>query len=84
MKKFNLNENIKVKLNDKGIQHYVNWYNSNMLLDKWKIDYKYVKDSIGEDGYRTFQMWHFMEVYGSELDMGFQDLYDLNILIDIK
>ena len=80
MKKFNINEIIKVKLNEKGIQHYIDWYN-NIVHEHWKI--KEVT-GIQKDGYKEFQMWHFMEVYGEVMGMGIQSYFDNDILIDIK
>lgn len=53
----NLNENIKVKLTDKGKEIYRSYYHN--------IDDEYVPTlDIDEEGYCEFQLWVFMQIFG--------------------
>lgn len=67
---FNLNQSVKVKLNQDGRQHL-----------KEKISYEMPED---KNGYTTFQMWHFMEIFGEVTHLGMNQLYNNNILLDLK
>ena len=86
MKKFNVNNTIKVKLTDLGYQLLLDIYN------KWSLglsfhedrDIEYFRDMADEDGYSSFQMWQFIRDFGPVTDMGAKSHYETNILIDIE
>ena len=40
--------------------------------------------SIDEDGYISFQMWNFMEIFGNHINFGYKPPFDLDIIIDEK
>ena len=67
---FNLNQTIKVRLSEDGIKHL-----------KTKIYYDMPLD---EDGLMTFQMWHFIEIFGEVTHLGMNHLYDNNVLLNLK
>jgi hypothetical protein len=51
--KFNANYNIKVRLKDKGIEHYVKQYNEIMHFQH-HISFKEYKSNADEFGYHNF------------------------------
>jgi hypothetical protein len=70
MKKFNINDKVKVKLTDYGrdiYYHQYDWINGINIFSKTVIKPSYPK--IDADGYTTFQLWHLMELYGQYLEM---------------
>ena len=66
--RLNLNDNIKVKLTEHGKDIYYHQYDrTNAFLGRELCKPSYPK--IDEDGYTTFQLWHFMELYGVHMGM---------------
>ena len=63
--RLNLNEPVKVKLTDLGKDIYFHRYDE---LDK-KLGRKPTGHfpPVDEDGYTEFQLWHFIELYGSHI-----------------
>ena len=88
MKKINVNEIIKVKLNDYGKEIY---YHRDDELNKEIIRHggKPLEPRfprVDEDGFSEFQLWDFMNLYGKYFTMGMGKfpLEDLNFYIDEK
>lgn len=85
MKKLNLNSVIKVKLTDVGKDIYFHRFDA---LNEWiksrggqliESDYP----DVDEDGYTKFQLWHFINIYGSHINMGAKNVIEpLNIYIN--
>lgn len=80
---FNINNSIKVKLNDKGYKILLDRYNDLAKrvpsMDARTISY--YKESADEDGYTVFQMWNFMSIFGKHSTLGSIMAYDSQILI---
>ena len=87
MKKLNLNSTIKFRLSDYGRDIYYHQYDE---LNKWIIARggKPLEQSFPEvdkDGFSSFQLWHFMAIYGPYSGMGKPEFWqDLNFYIDVK
>lgn len=83
MKKFNMNNTVKVKLTDKGKDIY---YHQHDDLNKQSggIFIKPKYPEIGEDGYFKEQLWHLMQTFGDHVGMGFDQPFSTDILIDDK
>jgi hypothetical protein len=79
MLRFNLNYNVKVKIRDAGIEHYVRKHNSIMPF-QLHTSFKEFKSKADVDGYHTMQMHSFMDDFGCE-GLRLANLVDLNILI---
>ena len=84
MKKFNLNEFIKFRLNDRGKDIFYHQYDE---LNKW-LESNGAKPlerlfpAVDEDGYTEFQLWHFMNIYGPHMANGAPAFWeDANIYI---
>jgi len=77
--KFNINNNILVKLNEKGLQHLRDEHT--LLCTKLNIPYKYTEPNIDKDGYTKFQMWSFMQKFGPVTRLSQELHYDLEIII---
>lgn len=62
--RLNLNESVKVKLTDLGKDIYYHQYDRvNSSYGKQICEPKMPK--MDEDGYTSFQLWRFMELYGN-------------------
>jgi hypothetical protein len=80
--RLNLNDTIKVKLTEHGKDIYYNQYDrTNAVLGRelCKPSYPLVDD----DGYTTFQLWRFMELYGDHMGMTLPNVIEpLDIVFD--
>lgn len=68
MKKFNLNYLIKVKLTDHGKDIYYHQYDG-LLAEYPKLKFKPHYPEVDENGFSTFQLWMFIELYGPYIGM---------------
>ena len=80
--RLNLNDNIKVKLTEHGKDIYYHQYDrTNAFWGRELCKPSYPK--IDEDGYTTFQLWHFMELYGVHIGMTLPNVIEpLDIVFD--
>ena len=70
---FNINSYVRIKLTDKGKE---------VLKKKWKTSYLVLYENARkEEGWFEFQMWNFMEIFGSEMYMGNSLLFETEIQI---
>ena len=66
--RINLNESIKVKLTDLGKEIYYHQYDEiNRIAGKEICKPKFPKED--ENGYTEFQLWRFIELYGTHISM---------------
>jgi predicted signal transduction protein with EAL and GGDEF domain len=77
--KFNLNYNVRVRIKDKGIEHYVRKYNEIMPFHL-HTSFKEFKQKADADGYHTMQMHSFMDDFGC-MGLSLADLVDTNIYL---
>lgn len=78
----NLNQNILVKLTDKGIYH---WMEDDQILEvKYRRSYNELKAKADENGYTSFHLWDFMRLFGSIVSMGSgsTDYFDINVKLE--
>lgn len=62
--KFNINDDVKVRLTKDGLVQLKKWYADLNIL-------KYYKDAdIDRNGYSTFQFWDLMNKFGDEMYNG--------------
>lgn len=66
--RLNLNDNIRVKLTDLGKDIYYHQYDRLNNAFGRQIC-KPSMPKVDEDGYTTFQLWEFMELYGAHIGM---------------
>ena len=80
--RLNLNDNIKVKLTEHGKDIYYHQYDrTNAFLGRELCKPSYPK--VDEDGYTTFQLWCFMELYGIHMGMTLPNVIEpLDIVFD--
>lgn len=76
----NLNYHIKIRLNELGKKLYNDFW-KNIFPEKDDFYNELKKD---KDGYCSFQMWQFMEVFGSHIHLGCEPFADFNVLIEKK
>ena len=80
--RLNLNDEIKVKLTEHGKDIYYHQYDRlNTALGREVCKPNYPK--VEEDGYTTFQLWCFMELYGVHMGMTLPNVIEpLEIVCD--
>jgi hypothetical protein len=83
-KSFNLNQDIRVKLNELGYQRMADLHNEYVgIITKWeKRDANFFRRKADSKGYTKFHMWEFMQNFGVVTGMGMDIYYDVTILID--
>lgn len=74
--KININEYVKVKLTDYGKEIFYHQYDNlnNKAFGKEIIKPSY--PAVDSDGYTSFQLWYFMNLYGRYIDMGVQNVIE--------
>ena len=77
MKAFNLNDIIKVKLTDRGKDIYYHQHDElNKFYGKEVLKPRYPK--VDSNGFTSFQLWHFMEIYGPHMHIGMNNVIEHN------
>ena len=81
-KTFNINEIVKVKLTQKGkliySEHQIE-IQKRFNRDKIKIDLP-LNAKIDNEGFSSFQLWRFMEIFGSHIYCGAEPIIEECIL----
>jgi hypothetical protein len=72
--KFNMNNSVKVKLNDIGHAELKRQHDE--LYSELKIDKEYIKRPTDNDGYSSFQMHDLMNRFGHMMIMGHQTPFE--------
>jgi hypothetical protein len=79
--KFNINHDVKVKLNYSGRQELRRRHDELKRISPKVPDFK---DRTSDDeGYTKFQMWDLMSTFGPLLELGTNPPFDTYILIDV-
>jgi hypothetical protein len=81
---FNINWDIKVKLNDAGRTHLYSFYSTVFReSDNYKQFMQSSLDTHKADaqGYSRFQLWEFMQIFGPSIYMSRPSLFDLTIIL---
>lgn len=79
MKRFNVNELVKVKLTDVGKDiFYHRWDSLNEMCKEVVIEPRYPK--VDEEGFTEFQLWDLMNIYGPHLRMGCNVPFEENLI----
>ncbi len=83
---FNINDNIYVKLTDKGFSHWQATYNEPYTgkFANNAQELEFFTKRADKDGYVKFQMWEFMRYFGDTIHFGNPILFNTNILFDKK
>ncbi|MBC1525886.1 hypothetical protein HB884_16925 [Listeria booriae] len=77
-KPFNINHNVKVKLTSSGLQRYHDWFKEVGITEVRT-------PRVDDNGYATFQMWNFMQIFGETMYMGnVNPSIDTEILIEFR
>lgn len=74
---FNINDYVKVKLTPYGIRYYIDYHR--------KLGIEEIKPpEPDQDGYSKFQLHNLMNIYGSEMYLSNELVFEMNILIIIR
>lgn len=76
--KINLNNRIKFKPNEKGIEIYSQYH---VKLVPY-ISKESATLHVDEEGYAVLPLWEFMQIYGNEMYMGNSPPFSMNVLIE--
>ena len=78
----NLNDSIKVKLNDRVKDIYYHQFDD--VIEQYpQCNIKPSMPKIDENGYTEFQIWYFMELYGKYIGMTKPSVLEtLNVIIN--
>ena len=79
--KFNMNNSVKVKLNDIGHTELKRQHDA--LYSDIGINKEYVKRNVDSDGYSSFQMHDLMNTFGHMMVMGHETPFE-NLTIKIS
>jgi len=81
--RFNLNDHVKVKLNDAGVKLWRQEYEKYLSEEFKKDNYfeRYYKQRTDDEGYTEFALWDFMNIFGPHFSMGFNQPTDVNIYL---
>ena len=83
-KKFNINDDVRVKLTPRGREIYKN-YCRKMVSYSPTIEPGFSRQlKKDKDGYTTWQLWYLMQIFGTHIGQGLDNCFDTNILIDEK
>ena len=82
MKIFNVNNSVKVKLTEKGLDIY--WEDNRDLPEKIRPSINELRNRVDKDGYHSFQMWSLMRIFGNHIGMCVDVPFDANMLVDVK
>lgn len=90
---FNLNNEIRVKLEDKGFVHWMDKHNE--IYDKMDEHFpgsdiskegrkglEYFKSKVDSEGYVKMQAWEFMQIFGNSIVFGTLPIFKPDVLID--
>lgn len=87
MFKFNMNQTVKVKLTEYGLEiHKKDW--ESFWLHGGPARAKiaaYNPPKEDEDGYSTWQLWSLMQLYGEHIGLGFNNLpFETDIILIVE
>lgn len=87
MKKFNLNDKVKVKLTPLGVDIFYHQFDdlNKTITARGCKPIKNNMPQIDGNGYTEFQLWHFIELYGNHIGIAKENVIsDLSLYIDEK
>lgn len=80
--KFNINEEVKVKLNDLGRKIYTDHIDKlNVFLTSIHGSNLSTSIKIDENGYTKFQLWDLMNLFGPYLEIGKSSMFTDNEIV---
>lgn len=76
MLKLNWNDTVKVKLTEHGKEIYRAQYDelNAMRVAKGLSAFERPEPNVDENGLTTFQLWHFIQLYGNYIGMGLEEV----------
>lgn len=82
--KINLNDRVKVKLTDYGKEIYRNqWISLNECYGREIVKVHDAEED--EEGYATFLLWDFMNIYGEHIRMGNINVIEpLDLIVEME
>lgn len=76
---FNLNDTIRVRISDAGIEHYLKKFNNDIPF-RLQISFKDFKSIADVEGFHKMQAWELFNAFGS-LGLRISDFISTEILI---
>lgn len=79
--KFNINDYVKVKLNESGLEILRKQHEELQQMFPSMNKEEFVPPKTDENGYTKFQLWVLMERFGPEIGMSFNPPFETDIII---
>lgn len=80
MRILNVNEMVKVKLTEKGLDIY--WEYNRDMPEQLKPSINELRRRADKEGYHSFQIWKLMNIFGASIGISFDLPFETNMLID--
>jgi len=80
--KFNINDYVKVKLNDKGRKIHREWWDN--IYQDCSHPFEYQAPKEDENGYSKWQLWGLIHIFGPHITLGTRVPFECDIIIDEK
>lgn len=74
----NINETVKVKLTEHGVDVYLGFHNMAFLPKRHHITRDGFKAKADSEGWHSFQLWHLMEVFGPHIHLTANQFFENN------
>lgn len=78
---FNINYNIKAKLNDYGVEILKTRHRQLVESSQGAYNQSFILPSTDENGYSIFQLWAFMQIFGPHMHLGSEMPFEADIII---
>ena len=86
--KFNINENVYVKLNEYGIKKWLDYEQTTILHHLPDFIYSFTLEDIlsrrNVDGYWKFQLYNLMHIFGEYFSLGSEIPFETDIIFDVE
>lgn len=78
--KYNLNDNVKIRISPRGIEHLKNKHERLNAQFKGLIG-EFKAPEVDKDGYTKMQLWCVMKDFGSEMGCGMSPIIETDIIL---
>lgn len=83
---FNINDNVRVKLNERGLEIHKNWHDGflELLPEHVRDKHPYRMPEVDILGYYECQLWSLMEMFGPHIRLGELPPFDTEIFLVVR
>ncbi len=82
--KFNINDEVLVKLTERGIDHWIQEYNIKGLPPQYFLTKEKILAKKLDNGYWAFKLWELIQLFGNGIVFGMNEIvFETNIIIPV-